>query len=263
MAQLRAPEGGCPWDAQQDFRTISPYTVEEAYEVADAIARGDVRDLADVLGDLLFQVVFHAQIASEQKLFDFGDVVAGIVGKMLRRHPHVFADAEAGSAEDQRRSWESIKARERKEDRRASTSALDGVPLGMPATIRARMLQKRAAGVGFDWRDVRKVLDKLREEVEELDTELAASETAANRDRLREELGDVLFTAVNVARHLELDPETALVEANARFERRFKAMETEVRAGRAPARTMSQLDVEALESLWQQVKQRAGRQLDR
>ncbi len=251
MRRLRDPERGCPWDVEQDFTTIAPYTIEEAYEVADAIARGDFEELRNELGDLLFQVVYHARMAAERGLFDFEEVAEAAVEKMIRRHPHVFGEARIDSAEAQRRSWEELKAAERA--RRAARTgaeagALDGLPRNLPALLRALKLQERAARVGFDWPEPSQILDKIEEEIAELRRELARDGT---REARRMEVGDLLFTLVNLARRLEIDPETALRLANARFERRFRAMETAA-AGRG--RRLDDLSLEELETLWQEAK---------
>jgi ATP diphosphatase len=248
MARLRDPECGCPWDREQDFSTIAPYTIEEAYEVADAIARGDTAALKDELGDLLFQVVFHARIAEEQTLFAFEDVAAAIADKMERRHPHVFGNAQIESKAAQGEAWEAHKAAERRDRAQASGAAesvLDGVALALPALLRADKIQRRAARIGFDWPDARPVFDKLREEIAELESEL--QKPAASR-ALEDEMGDILFTAANLARKLDIDPETALRRATAKFERRFRRVET-LAAERAAGS-----DLESLEALWQQVK---------
>jgi ATP diphosphatase len=230
MATLRNPEGGCPWDLAQDFSTIAPYTIEEAYEVADAIDRGNLTDLKDELGDLLLQVVFHAQMAQEQGAFAFGDVVAAICDKMTRRHPHVFGDEERRSnADSQLQHWEALKRAEREAKGDADTSALAGISRGLPEWQRAVKLQHKAAKVGFDWPDPAPVLEKLHEEIEEVRAEFfavaAAPEDAAARDRLEDELGDILFVCANLARHAKVDVGTALRRANLKFERRFRAME--------------------------------------
>ena len=256
MQRLRQPVGGCPWDVKQTFESVAPYTLEEAYEVADAIARKNSTDLKEELGDLLLQVVFHAQMAAEQGLFDFDDVARGINEKMLRRHPHVFAGASVADAEEQTRRWEELKKAEklaRVETETASstsvlaTSALDSVSRGLPEWQRAIKLQKRAAEVGFDWPGIAPVLDKLREEVAELD-EAAHSDSAAHQ---LEELGDVLFVAANIARHLKLDPASALRGCNLKFESRFRQMEQLAAA--------SGLDLVALtlaeqDALWDEAK---------
>ncbi|WP_225883022.1 nucleoside triphosphate pyrophosphohydrolase [Sphingomonas aliaeris] len=238
MARLRDPVSGCEWDRSQDFASIAPYTIEEAYEVADAIARDDYDDLRDELGDLLLQVVFHSRMAEEAGLFALEDVAASISDKMERRHPHIFGDDAAGG----HHRWEEIKAAERASKSTSSgpVGALDGVAIGLPALLRAEKLQKRAARTGFDWPDADGPRGKVIEEIAEID---AASE--AERE---EEVGDLLFSVVNWARHLGIDPEAALRQANAKFERRFKAMETEAGAG------FQSLDLEGMERLWQCAK---------
>ncbi len=247
MRRLRDPEGGCPWDLKQDFSTIAPYTLEEAYEVADAIEQGDLEALKGELGDLLFQVVFHARMAEEQGAFDFDDVVAAITEKMRRRHPHVFGDAEAGDEAALRAAWEAEKARERA-DRGAHTSVLDGVARALPALVRADKLQERAARIGFDWPDAETCLPKVEEELEELREAMAAGD----RKGLVHEAGDLLFAVVNLVRLLGLDSEAVLRRANDRFERRFRAMERRLEAqGTDPAT----LDLEAWEAAWQAAKE--------
>jgi len=250
MAKLRDPDGGCPWDLEQSFETIAPYTIEEAYEVADAIERGDMNDLRSELGDLLFQVVFHARMAEESGLFGAEDVAQGISEKMVRRHPHVFADDAVRDAEEQTRAWEAQKAAERQaraESDGREASILDDVAVGFPALTRALKLQKRAARVGFDWADVRHILDKLREEIVELEQELEGGDDA----RLADEVGDLLFTCVNVARQLGIDPETALRDGNGKFERRFRRLEHDLRErGDAPER----LTLAELEAAWTTAK---------
>ncbi|MBV9860744.1 MAG: nucleoside triphosphate pyrophosphohydrolase [Alphaproteobacteria bacterium] len=248
MARLRDPERGCPWDREQNFATIAPYTIEEAYEVADAIERGDVDGLKDELGDLLLQVVFHARMAEEAGLFGFEDVAAAIADKMVRRHPHVFGDAEIASAAAQNEAWEEHKAAERRAQRSAqgaTPSVLDGVALALPALLRAAKVSRRAARIGFDWPDARAVLPKLAEEIAEVETEIARE---AGHDRLQDEIGDLLFAAANLARKLDVEPETALRRATAKFERRFRRVET-LAAEHRVAR-----DLDALEALWQRVK---------
>lgn len=249
MARLRDPERGCPWDVQQDFASIAPYTVEEAYEVADAIDRRDWHDLRDELGDLLLQVVFHAQMAQEQGLFDFDDVAHAISDKMLRRHPHVFGEVTYADLDEQKRAWDEIKAGERAaKGERHDASVLAGVSRGQPEWQRALKLQQRAATVGFDWPDHRPVLGKLHEELAEVEAEFAAG---ADPARLEDEIGDVLFVAVNLARHAGVDFARALKHANAKFERRFRRMEQLAAAGDA---SLPALDLAGQEALWRKVK---------
>jgi len=247
MARLRDPETGCPWDRAQTFATIAPYTVEEAFEVADAIAQGPNQTaLQDELGDLLFQVVYHSRLAEERGWFDFDAVARGITDKMLRRHPHVFGDAAAREAGAQAGMWEAQKAAERAA--RAETGALAGVPDGLPALVRADKLTKRAARVGFDWPDPAAVLDKLDEEVAELRAELPGADPA----RLADEVGDLLFVLANLARKLGLDAERCLADANAKFARRFAGVEARLAAsGLAP----NDASLETMEAAWQAVKQ--------
>ena len=247
MARLRDPDGGCPWDLEQDFATIAPYTLEEAYEVADAIARGDLDHLKDELGDLLLQVVYHAQMAKEAGLFDFEEVAATIADKMIRRHPHVFGAARVNDAQAQSHAWEAAKAREREDKGGERHRVLDDVPLALPALLRATKLQKRAARVGFDWPEAAQVLDKIAEEIAELRAELAE----ADAGRLSDEIGDLLFAAVNLARHLGIDAETSLRASNAKFERRFASVED---ALRARGRRLEDASLEEMEALWQQAK---------
>lgn len=230
MAALRDPKTGCPWDIEQDFASIAPYTIEEAYEVADAIDRGDMADLRDELGDLLLQVVFHAQMAKEQDAFEFGDVVAAICDKMTRRHPHVFGDeARRSNADAQLQHWEDLKRAERAAKGETDVSALAGISRGLPEWQRAVKLQHKAAKVGFDWPDPTPVLEKLHEEIEEVRAEFAAvvanPDDAAAHDRLEDEIGDILFVCANLARHAKVDFGAALRRANHKFERRFRAME--------------------------------------
>ena len=232
MRRLRDPDGGCPWDLEQNFETIAPYTIEEAYEVADAIQRGDMADLKDELGDLQLQVVYHARIAEELGHFTIDDVMAAISAKMIRRHPHVFGDAESPG-------WEALKAAER--GHRDDTSALAHVALALPALKRAEKLQRRAARVGFDWPDATGPRAKIDEELAEVDG-------AADVDERAAEIGDLLFSVVNYARHLDIDPEAALRDANARFERRFRKVEA------IAERPLAEMDIEALETLWQRAK---------
>ena len=247
MAKLRDPASGCPWDQQQDFSSIAPYTVEEAYEVADAIAREDLDGLRDELGDLLFQVAFHARMAEEQGAFDFEDVASGICDKMIRRHPHVYGTAEQRAKGPEKGAWQRIKAAERS-DQATNSSALDGVALALPALKRAEKLGKRAAAVGFDWPDSAGPRGKIDEEL----AELAAAREAGDVDNTVEELGDLLFAVVNLARHLRIDPEDALVSANRKFEQRFRSIERSIAAS---GKNMQDLDIEALESRWQAAKE--------
>lgn len=253
MARLRDPDNGCPWDVQQTFDTIAPYTIEEAYEVADAIQRQDIDDLRDELGDLLFQVVFHSRMAQEAGHFDFADVSEGIRDKIVRRHPHVFtAPDPSHDAESQTVSWEAIKAEERARkfaDQDGPVSALADVGLALPGLLRAVKLTRRAARVGFDWPDVRGVFDKIREELDELEAELVAEAPEAHR--VEDELGDLLFAMANLSRHLRVDPESALRHANAKFERRFRHMEQALSdRGQSP----DTVDFEAREAAWEAAK---------
>ena len=261
MAALRAPETGCPWDVEQDFASIAPYTIEEAYEVADAIARGDMDDLCDELGDLLLQVVYHARMAEEAGDFRFADVVKAITTKMIRRHPHVFGDEAARSAGMAKGMWEKIKAQE-KADKRAARLArglppedhgkgyLDSVPVAMPALTRSLKLQEKAARVGFDWGAVGPVLDKIEEEIGELREALAAGDQAGTR----EEFGDILFAMVNLGRHLKVDAESALASTNEKFRMRFHFIESELAAAN---RSLDGASLEEMEALWQQAKTQA------
>ncbi len=248
MARLRDPDDGCPWDMEQTFQTIAPYTVEEAYEVADAIERGDLGDLKDELGDLLLQVVFHARMAEEQGAFGFDDVACAINDKMIRRHPHVFADETYGSLAAQKAGWEELKAGERREKAGVGPAGvLDDVPVGLPGLTRAVKLSKRAAAVGFVWPDAEAVIAKLHEEVGELLDEVRAGDM----EKAREELGDVLFVVANLARTLDIDPEDAIRYTNAKFMRRFKDVERRLAArGRTPA----QSDLAEMDALWDAVK---------
>lgn len=249
MARLRDPAGGCPWDQQQTFATIVPYTIEEAYEVADAIERGDMDELRDELGDLLFQVVFYAQMAAEQGRFDFADVVRSINSKMRRRHPHVFADAEVADAAEQSEAWERLKADERSDKADTETpSQLSGVARALPALVRAEKLQKRAAKVGFDWPDVSGVVAKVNEELAEV---TAAFDQGGDPARLRDEVGDLLFSCVNLARRLEVDAESALREASGKFERRFRQMEQNATVEGA---RLVDIEMVEMDRLWEQVK---------
>jgi ATP diphosphatase len=246
MARLRDPDGGCPWDLEQSFETLIPHTLEEAYEVAEAIEHGDPEDLRSELGDLLFQVVFYARLAEEAGWFDFREVAAAIGEKLVRRHPHVFGTASVTDTADQTRSWERHKETERKA--RDQHGALDGVGIALPALTRAAKLSKRAARVGFDWPNIAGVLDKVAEELDEVRAEIASSRDPG---RLQEEVGDLLFSCVNLARHASLDPETALRTANHKFETRFRALESELQRR---GRTAEQADQEELEAVWEAVK---------
>ena len=256
MARLRDPERGCPWDVQQTFATIAPYTIEEAYEVADAIDRGNLHDLRDELGDLLLQVVFHARMAEEAGHFAFADVASAINEKMVRRHPHVFGTATVESIEAQTRDWEEHKRRER-EDKGAAddTSALAGIARGLPEWQRALKLQKRAASIGFDWPSPAPVIAKLHEEIEEVRVEFAAVAAAPDdafvRARLEDEIGDILFVCVNLARHAKVETGTALRRANAKFERRFRSME---QLAKADGIVLANLSLEAQDRYWDRAK---------
>jgi nucleoside triphosphate diphosphatase len=270
MAQLRTPVTGCPWDLEQNFATIAPYTIEEAFEVADAIARGDLQDLRDELGDLLLQVVYHARMAEEQKAFDFGDVVEAITKKMIRRHPHVFADKDGNlSSAEVKGAWDRIKAEE-KAERAAQRLEADGEPksleakslepksleaksllasvkTGQPPLARAVALQREASTVGFDWNDPRAVLQKIREEADEIEAALYRNDA----DELAEETGDILFAVANLARHLNVDPGTALRITNAKFERRFAFIE---RTLAAQGRSLQETSLDEMDELWTQAK---------
>lgn len=253
MTALRTPHTGCPWDLEQNFATIAPYTIEEAYEVADAIARGDLADLRDELGDLLLQVVFHARMAQEQGAFAFGDVVQAITEKMLRRHPHVFGDADARRPDAVKGLWERIKAEEKaaraaQKGAAAPDGALAGVPTALPAMMRAQKLQTKAGQVGFDWNDPQAVLAKIREETEEVANALARGDQAA----AGQEVGDLLFAAVNLARHLDQDAESLLRSTNRKFERRFGAVESALaRQGRSP----TEASLQEMDALWDAAKE--------
>jgi ATP diphosphatase len=255
MAQLRDPGSGCPWDLEQDFSTIAPYTIEEAYEVADAIARGDLDDLRDELGDLLLQVVFHARMAEERHAFSFGDVVEAITRKMIRRHPHVFADSEGRlTPSDVKGAWDRIKAEEkaeraarRPEGAASSKSLLSSVKAGQPALSRAMELQRKASSVGFDWNDPRAVLHKIREEADEIEAALDRGDA----EELAAETGDLLFALVNLARHVGADPEMALRGTNAKFERRFGYIERKLSE---QWRSLDQSSLEEMDALWNEAK---------
>lgn len=247
MTRLRDPQRGCPWDKEQTFRTIVPHTLEEAYEVADAIERDDFAALRDELGDLLFQVVFYAQLAREQNHFDFNDIATAICDKLERRHPHVFADSIIESAAAQTEHWEQLKAQERAQQANAAaTSVLDGVTHTLPAMTLAQKIQKRVARVGFDWPDHEGVMAKVKEELAELRADWD------NPQQRAEEMGDLLFACVNLARHAGVDAETALREANRKFERRFRAVEQRLHEDGTP---LGEATLEQMESAWQQVKQ--------
>jgi MazG family protein len=263
MAALRTPVTGCPWDLEQNFSTIAPYTIEEAYEVADAIARGDLLDLRDELGDLLLQVVYHARLAEEQGAFALPDVIAAINAKMIRRHPHVFGDEQARSAGAAKGWWEAIKAEEKAAkaaERSQHTSpeaepdtatVLSDIPAAMPALTRAVKLQDKAARVGFDWPSIAPVLAKVREEISELEAEIAAGDSPEKGARVQEEFGDLMFVIANVARHLEIDPEASLRAANNKFKRRFQGVERLLsERGKRP----DQSDLVEMDALWDQVK---------
>lgn len=248
MSRLRTPESGCPWDLEQTYSTIAPYTIEEAYEVADAIERRDMTDLKEELGDLLFQVVFHSQMAAEEGAFDIADVTNGIADKMVRRHPHVFESPDDRSAAEQTRAWELIKADERaSKASHVSPSALDGVAISLPALMRAEKLQNRAARVGFDWAEAEPIFDKLTEETQEVRDAIQSG----IRDDIEDEVGDLLFVAANLSRRLDIDPEQALRRANAKFERRFRAMESEATTDGV---IFADLGLEEQEAYWQRVK---------
>ncbi len=255
MARLRAPGSGCPWDIEQNFATIAPYTIEEAYEVTDAIARGDLDDLRDELGDLLLQVVFHARMAEEQNAFAFGDVVEAITAKMIRRHPHVFADKDGRlTPSDVKGAWDRIKAEEKAEraarrpdEQISHKSLLSGVKAGQPALTQAMELQRKASSVGFDWNDPRAVLHKIREEADEIEAALDRGDA----DELRDETGDLLFALVNLARHIGTDPDLALRSTNAKFERRFGYIERTLAAqGRSP----EDASLDEMDALWNEAK---------
>src|SRR6185436_2671913 len=248
MKRLRNPNGGCPWDLAQDFATIAPYTIEEAYEVASAIEGEDWSALKDALGDLLFQVVFHTQMASEQGLFAFPDVVAAVCAKMVRRHPHVFGDGTAKTPAAVKLTWDEIKRREREAKPVKAAGLLDDVPRALPALMRAIKLQNRAAEVGFDWPSAVHVTDKIAEETREL----AEASASGRNAKVAEEFGDLLFAMANLARHLRVDPEDALRAANAKFVRRFKAIESGLAAqGRKP----EDASLDEMEALWQKAKE--------
>jgi MazG family protein len=249
MARLRDPNDGCPWDVEQTFATIAPYTIEEAYEVADAIARDNMPALKDELGDLLFQVVFHARMAEEAGLFAFPDVVGAISDKMIRRHPHVFGTVKFESVAAQTEAWEAMKAAERAAS--GEPSVLDGLPSGLPALKQAEKLQKRAARVGFDWTDAKDILGKIQEELDEVRAEFEAEGPARSTERLTDELGDLLFACVNLARKAGIDPGMALRGTNLKFDRRFRRVESLLRAS---GKSLEAASLEEMEELWVQAK---------
>lgn len=258
MAALRTPETGCAWDLAQSFETIAPYTLEEAYEVADAVVRGDMVDLREELGDLLLQVAFHAQMASEVGLFDFGDVVEAIAKKLIRRHPHVFGDIRDLTPDQVKDLWDNIKQEEKKERLEARRQAgipdddkrgyLDGIAMPLPALVRAEKLTSKAAKVGFDWPGPEQVLEKIREELEEVKEEVLSG----NRQALEDEIGDLLFAVANLARHAKIDPENALRRTNAKFERRFNAIEAGLSS---QGRTLAESNLDEMEELWNKAKE--------
>lgn len=248
MQRLRDPDGGCPWDLEQNFDTIAPYTIEEAYEVADAIERQDYDELKTELGDLLLQVVFHAQMADEAGLFDFADVAGAIAAKLVRRHPHVFGDESRDTAGEVLKSWENIKSAERQE--KQQHSAMDDVPGNLPALMRAQKLQKRAARVGFDWSEISEVIAKLSEEMQELEHEIDVAGDA-NQDRIAEEAGDLLFSCVNLTRHLQLDAEDCLRAGNRKFEQRFRRLEA---VASERDKKLEDLTLAEMDSIWDSIK---------
>lgn len=252
MARLRDPVNGCPWDIEQDFKTIAPYTIEETYELVEAIEQGDLRSIAEELGDVLFQVVFHAQLGKEAGLFDFESVAGAVADKMIERHPHVFSDREANSSKEVLQNWETDKAKKRAEKAKASgndnLSVLDGVATTLPAMTRATKLQGRAARVGFDWKNPRDVIAKIQEELHEVEAELDKPD---NHVRQEEEIGDLLFVIANLARKLKIDPETALRRANRKFEQRFGYIEKSVTGA---GHTLQDTSLEDMETLWLEAK---------
>jgi ATP diphosphatase len=249
MARLRDPEHGCPWDLEQSFETIVPHTLEEAYEVAETIETGDMGELCDELGDLLFQVVFYARLAEEQGLFDFAQVVQGISEKLERRHPHVFGQEQIPDAKAQSLAWEAHKAQEREAKGEGESGTLDGIAGSLPALVRAIKLQKRAARVGFDWPDITPVFDKVREELDEVEQEVHLED---NQDRIEDEIGDLIFACTNLGRLANINPETALRRSNRKFETRFAAME---KVAKERAMDLNKLDLETWDQLWTQVKE--------
>lgn len=247
MAALRTPGTGCPWDLEQDFNSIAPYTIEEAYEVADAIERRDWEDLCDELGDLLLQPIYHARMAEEAGYFDFDDVIKGIIAKMIRRHPHVFGDATARKAGMAKGAWDKIKDEEKSGKKNQNASLLDDVPAALPALQTALKLQKKAGKVGFDWNDATLVIAKIREELEEVEEAIKTED----RGEIEGELGDVLFAVANLARHLEIDPDMALRTSNRKFRRRFAYIEKSLKA---KGSTMENATLEEMEALWVEAK---------
>ncbi|GGB35815.1 nucleoside triphosphate pyrophosphohydrolase [Oceanisphaera marina] len=255
MARLRDPEQGCPWDKKQNFASIVPHTLEEAYEVADTIDRGAMHELPGELGDLLFQVVFYAQLGKEQSQFDFNDVVQAISEKLVRRHPHVFGDAAFNSEAQVKANWEQVKAEERQALDNTATSVLDDIPRNLPALTRANKIQKRCSAVGFDWRELPPVIDKIHEELDEVMAELKPPAPEQDQDRIADELGDVLFACVNMVRHLKQDPEAVLRRANDKFERRFRAVERALHSDGKDSRACT---LEELDDYWRQAKVEQG-----
>ena len=251
MRQLRDPDNGCPWDLKQNFESLAPYAIEEAYEVADAVERADYDDLRGELGDLLLQVVFFSQLAAEQSLFDFEQVAASISRKLIQRHPHVFSEVTFETDQQRADYWERSKLEEQRAKGQGQTSLLDGIAATLPALLHAEKLQKRASRAGFDWNHIEPVLAKLDEELEELKSELAIN----RRDRIEEELGDLLFTLVNLARHCQVDPERALRSSNRKFINRFQFIESRLQA---QGEKMEQQSLQQLDALWDQAKNQAA-----